>query len=252
VNYQERALAITEAYVAGAKDYASTLQDMLAVYSSDEGVKQSLHPLLSLLGCTTIQLGRDQVFMVNEPSQPEEVHETLVTSTLLATLNLHIAGGVSINNGPALLNGLFKNNRWRACLDTVADANNLAMLLIAQSPALSGDFKVIPRWEPFLESGARSLYEIVNGWLTPEPAFTKETPLPVLACAMFGDIWYDLTFGDHSWFDCPDDNEMNDKNIDIVQAVRRNPPPLLRHLLSQGIDAHARLELPELVDATLT
>jgi hypothetical protein len=254
MNYDARISACIAAYNAGTKDYASTLQDMIEVYSIGASMTEPLVPLLSLLGCTTVKfVGGEAGFLVNEPLQPDAIHEGLVSSRLLDVLRLHTAfGGLweSTGNGLAILNGLSRKDRWASCLDSKVAASDLATLLLAQSPELSIDYGYIKPWGAFLEESADSLYTIANAWLKPDPGFTKATPLPTMACAMFGNIWYDLTFGGKAWFDRPITNDLNNQNEEIAESVRRDPPPLMPHLLNPGVDERTGMELPDLVTST--
>jgi hypothetical protein len=248
MKYNKKVAAITKAYTAGSSTYASTVQALLDAYVTKRTPEDSMAPLLSLLGCRNVSYlpnGIDKRF--EEPAQPDAIHEELISGTLLKLLRLHMENGDGRDphNAFAILDGLARNNRWRACLETLSVANDLAALLVDASLSLGGftpdaNSPIYALVEPCIPA----LYAMLNEWLEPVPAFSKTTLMTEVARAFFGNIWYDLTFGDKSWFDWPEDNAYNPINRAIVASVHKNPPPFRPNLLSAS--AEERADLPGL------
>jgi hypothetical protein len=248
MSYDNQVSALTAAYAVGASDYESTVHALVDAYTTRRISDDSMSPILSLLGCRNVRcLPFSTQKQLEAPAQPDEIHEAFVSQTLQTLLHLHMQNnaGADQNNAFAILDGLARNNRWRACLDEIHVANDLAVLLVEASLTLGS---VTPNERSTLYQLVRActtvLYGLLNEWLEPAKPFVPGALMTEVARAIFGDIWYDLTFGDEPWMGWPANNDYNTMNLFIVASIHRNPPPFRPSLLNAS--AEKWVDLPGL------
>jgi hypothetical protein len=260
MKYRNKVSRITNAYATGSNDYVSTVQALLDAYVTRGTAEDSMAPLLSVLGCRNVRyMPGSTINKFEAPRQPDAVHEEIVTKTLLVLLRLHMTNnaGSSRNNAFAILDGLAKNKRWHTCLESVTAANDLATLLIDASFSLncftpSGDRSTLA----LVAACLPSLYAILNEWLVPVAAFYEKTSMSEVARTVFGDAWYELTFGGEAWFELtfggeawfesPRNNHSTEINNAILTSIHTNPPPFRAGLLRAGAGEQEWVELPKM------
>jgi hypothetical protein len=251
MNYHDKIYEITPAQESGSSDYASTVRVLVDNYVSGNIGEESFAPLLSLLGCRTVRYESDGVEQrFDEPEQPDSEHEELVTKTLLTLLRKTMENntGDDPHDAFSLLDGFARNNRWRACLETRTAANELAVLLLDASMTLGCFTDGSPIYALVLP-GFSSLYAMLNEWVKPAQPFTEKTAMAEIACTLFGNVWYDLTFGSESWFNWPMSNGFNNINRAIIVSIHQTQPPFQPGLLGAGAGEQERVELPGLEPA---
>lgn len=155
-----------------------------------DGRSQSILPLLAKLGCRCL-CSEGRTWSNEEFEQPDVVHENLVKNTLLEALifKFEYPVGNTWFDQFALLDGLARNERWKACLHTAENAHMFAALLL-DGAQLVQKLQKHPAHDLLAQSLIPSVCEILNTWLIPEVPFEVYPPAGVIAQNMFGDAWY--------------------------------------------------------------
>lgn len=244
---------ITDAYEAGSIDYASTVKSLVDVYVTGGPVEKSFAPLLYILGCRTAIYDPQSHYpdrvgqRVDALAPTGSDHEALITETLLTLLRLHAGNspGYDPHSACSLLGGLYRNNRWRACLGTITAANNLAVLLLDAILTWRDFTAVHPIYLRGLP-GFSPIHAMLNAWVAPVQPFSEKTAMAEVACAIFGDAWYDLTFGDESWFSSSRDNKCSAINRTITFSIWGTHPLFRPGLLSPNAVQQEGIALPQM------
>jgi hypothetical protein len=196
------------------------------------------------LGCKRMRMcGGAEIFGL---TQPAACHESSVSLALLQFLRSQMrteARCVYWEDEISIMDGLARNERWRACLADMNDAYDLAALFLRFSRAYwrgadkySTEAMTVLRRE--VEQGA---FEAFTDWVA--PGSTKErnwepgewTPEPLsIARTLFGVAWCSMVF-----------TESNASAVDVEAAMRFFRPPFQPGLVPAQIEA-APLSLPEL------
>lgn len=204
--------------------YPEDIAQLADTYITRRTPSQSIAPLAAALGCRRINVGRGGWYH-QSVKQPLPGFEPLVCQTLIDALRSHVCSSVPIasEDGLSILDGLSKNNRWRAALTNIDDAYCLAALLL--NTTFDGD--------DVCEALSRG---IVNAWLLTDAPFVEYPDLETLSAAFFGDPWTSLVIGEPSFF-----------AWDVIDTVMAMRPPFVGSLVPcQAIDGP--LPLPVLGD----
>jgi hypothetical protein len=248
MKYDDQVASICGRHATGEMGYPETLGALVEAYRTRRTLKTSLAPLLSLLGCHNVRSRTAQspwVFVA--PPQPAAEHEEVVVQNLLIAVELRSADyiGSDLDNMLAIIDGLTRNDRWRVCLSTVRDAHNLALLMLQGALRLNTLERSRDNQICWLASTSEpALYAMINAWTTPDKPFTRATTLSDMACAMFGNAWFDLTFGGERWYGKPGSNAGTGENFQILKSIYIAEPPFLPHLLSAEVIQQDGITLP--------
>lgn len=194
--------------------------------------------LMNALGCRHLSYRarrfKAEALGIVESSQPDMHHADLVRNLLRLTI-LHHANGQSLaDDGSAIIDGLSRDGRWRACLDDLAGAYALTYVLL--------DFaryarNLMPRDVSASASLAHAVSPgccgLLNEWLKPAVAFEALPSERDLITHLFGDAWYEFVFVENARF------------ATASQVVRRCQPPFLPGLALNG-EHYIGQDLPEL------
>jgi hypothetical protein len=193
-------------------------------------------PLFAALGCTHLTHLPARQDVLVKPDQPEPMYEKLVTQTLIELMHFQLKhpSAITSENILTLLDGLLKENRWRACLQDMDTATDFAILLayfwnasMASGAGVDLLNSVIPR-----------VCEVLNEWVRPANPFKPfDGGRPVtydLASEIFGSTWCALALDGH--------------NISIWSTaliIHEQRPPVLAKLLPSHLQPTA-VALPSL------
>jgi hypothetical protein len=188
--------------------------------------ESDLNPLLSMLGCRYVAEGRDGVKILFSPEIFLDEYESLIVPALIEALlsQARRPGGGAPENCMAILDGLLKNERWRACLKSTDTAMALAIMLVDLMDAV-----------PYSAAGSTlrdsvlpPFYGMLNEWLRPTAPFDPNEPRDMfkhmfkLVRAMFGDHWCDIALSG------PEEME---KPWEVPGIIRATRPEFLPGLL---------------------
>jgi hypothetical protein len=197
--------------------------------------------LLSALGCQHIVHGNEigrihSTDTLITPDQPAAEFEPLIRTTLVRTLHPHVnrAGPVGTADDLSLMDGLLRNNRWKACLQTRETAFDLGLLLLyffeVHTNTVSGQR---------LFSNVGSLVsDVANAWLRPEISFVMyddiRTASYQLALELFGEAWGTIAL-----------SETSNDPASIPMIIRTQRPAIMEYLLPPHLH-QAPVPLPSL------
>lgn len=116
-----------------------------------------------------------------------------VTASLMLLLSEIAIGEYTCSIAPAsLLFGLWRNNGWRACLESEDSTYHLA-------------FSVIDYLETFTDNPGLDLYvagavvKLLNTWLQPSTAWTDMPAASEVTRQLFGDAWCTFALPNYDW-----------------------------------------------------
>lgn len=206
----------------------------------------SISPLTRALGCSHLTRDYDTFrpsIQVPE-EQPSEKYEPLILVTLLLTLRQHILDldqreqrsseypTTAWADPFAIMSGLSKNQRWRACLDTAETTYDMVALLFHF--AIMIDTLKPPEATPQQKAeAAEDGRVLLNDWLAPT-YFETFPDAEHLARELFGEAW--LILGSE------DTQPGSYRFVDVILVTR----PLLRNGLVPSETTSIDLTLPEM------
>jgi hypothetical protein len=157
-------------------------------------------PLLTdVLGCHQPRYA-DQKWYFHTTAQPDMQHEGLVRDTLKKCVHWFVGKNIHRSyreSGLAILDGLAKHDRWRACLDDPDDARAFSVLLVSIVHLLinQADTQYAAIYK---SAGVPLVKTVVDGWL-PGTKFRKDgLPVPyLLMLSLFGESWCGMMLDGH-------------------------------------------------------
>lgn len=250
MNYRQRISGWARAVLtAGARRrYEDTLNALVETHLGNNRTRATrINDLSEHLGCRYLLIGGD--LEIRGLRQPAACHEPLVRAALLHYLRSQMRPTLPKmywEDELPLMDGLARNERWRACLENMDDAYHLAALFLRFSQTYwrdgdkysTGD-KALLRSE--IDAGAFNAFtQWVSPGTTPDRSWGpgQWTPEPVLiASALFGAAWCNLAFTGSV------------VTVEEVEtAMRLHRPPFQPGLVPAQVDAPA-LGLPDLTFA---
>lgn len=216
--------------------YAIRIDDLVRTYITERDPRSYIVPLLSALGCRHLAEDDRGDWEACTPLQPPEIEEPVIASTLLLALGAHMRlvgsrkSTLTIEDeGVAILDGLSRHNRWRACLNDPRAAYDLASVLML------GEDKNETTSVAKLASEVRpAAVEMLNAWVMPAVSFNVMPSSREVAEALFGGPWCAFAL---------DSEDLSDEVI--VEAFRTDRPPF-RQGLVLGVTAAEAVSLPVL------
>jgi hypothetical protein len=162
--------------------FRQTVEAISGMPFSDDG---SFNRLMGALGCHSVWGEISKFNPVNK--QPPESQEPLVLDRFLCILRDTAADPIN-KSCMSLIDGLSRNNRWRACVLDNDLAHDLAFVLATATAAMGplAGFRKNTIYKTVL---APAVCKMLNAWLAPSEAFKEPPTVSVLARAMFGDPW---------------------------------------------------------------
>jgi hypothetical protein len=177
-----------------------------------------IEPLTTALGCRTLVF-KQTAWRVTHPKQPDAADEALVVEALLRALRYHrYRFAANREDSYSILDGLTRNNRWRACLDSREKTYSLALLLIEiavhkRDVAANGGVSAL------LDVMEPDVCVLMGAWLdqdTPE----KIPTVNEMARYFFNDLWCDLHLSDDSL-----------TAVALTRLILRETPPFLSGIM---------------------
>jgi hypothetical protein len=185
----------------------------------------SLPDLARALGCCNHRYTRKWVTDV--PPQPNPVYEPLILQTLLTALRYHAGARNDDSNGESILNGLLRNNRWRACLESLDDAYKfVAVVACFYANFESG---ILNNNKNDLQShNIEPLKKVIVEWLGVSAAESEKMTKMLFLRQTFGNLWCEFALSENMplWDILP-----------IISAVR---PPFVTGLLPAQLETAAQ------------
>jgi hypothetical protein len=183
-----------------------------------------LDDLTAKLGCRTVAHCQS----VYVTLQPGLEYEDLVTASLLTALRISVSITTpdGENSRDSVMDGLLRNNRWRACLSTSDDAYCLVQLFVSFFDNLQRDSGA-STLRSSLTSDAR---DAIAQWVLPREMPNQMSALETVRL-VFGPAWCAVCL--------PEDATKWDINL----LIRKERPPFMPGLLPVHLD-HESLPLP--------
>jgi hypothetical protein len=179
--------------MTGLTPYKERVDAAFATWLRDGQSLNSMAAMATLLGCRHLEVAGGKLHY-REPAQPGEQYEAIVRQTLLELLEMHDAqiDSNTVRREHSLLDGLLRNERWRGCLDTVAGANRLVVLVANSYGDRPDKVGFMGPSQKLCSAVDRELPAMLSAWCpshTPVPTSKRE-----LAVALFGEAWTALVF----------------------------------------------------------
>jgi hypothetical protein len=223
--------------------YAADIASLTDQYVTNNVGNTSMTPLTAALGCTHVPyMGQVFRYRVKRPVQPPVDYDDVTTMALVTAMHkLAATPGTSIIfycDAYAVLSGLSKNERWRACVGRNADVHAFATLLAYFDPDCEAVFttrspqakNACARLRHTIEPEVRAL---LNAWVQPSIPYKKVPPLRILTLALFGTAWCSIAISS------------SDQPLDVARLIRSTQPPLVPALMPAA-PYEALTELPVL------
>lgn len=161
---------------------------------------RDIAPLLKALGCRHIDSAAGVTkWYIAEVDQPDPQFESLVSTTLFQALRWHVDAktrakddGSYHDENVGLLDGLYQNGRWKACMASTEDCYAFSALLIGVITEISGDDLDEDYKITVLEMCCPVVIDVLNTWLKPRSPYTNMPSTAQVSRALFGEVWYDL------------------------------------------------------------
>lgn len=181
-----------------------------------------MHTLASLIGCQLLHRHGTPV----DDTYASDIarHEPLIKATLVTLLGYTMSRPNtrdSIVDKYSILDGLAKNNRWRACLQTPQTCYDLVGLLTTVSSSFARREETVNMRRSF----DVSVCTILNAWLKPVIPFDIIPKADTLVRNLFGNAWCDIVLGG-----CAIDAMLTFELVAAIEAAR----PALREGLLPG------------------
>jgi hypothetical protein len=172
--------------------------------------------LAQALGCRTRKL----LWSCNDdaPTQPDLIFEPLVVETLLTALRHHIGSRNDDSNGESILNGLLKNNRWRACLESIEDAYNFVFIVACSYTHFEND-KNRKNKNELQAHNIEPLRKVVIKWFGLSEAEGEHMTTALFLERTFGSLWCEFALAEDMLLG------------DIVKIVSDVHPPFMPDVL---------------------
>lgn len=185
------------------------------------------------LGTAGLQWDFEQHWNI-DPAQATPVeHEDLITETLLHLLRLYGAKRDFIDDSDfSILDGLWKESRWRRCLEDTGDSHALAALVLGVLDRTGSSHGNENYDEVVADLSHSIIMSLGHEWLG--ISYTELPSMERLTKDFFGDAWYEFVV-------------LNDSNLvsNIPEAVRTLLPPFRDGLLAARLSSIA-MGLPAL------
>jgi hypothetical protein len=188
-----------------------------------EYVHIPLGELATDLGCRS---GLPNDLRVSTPPQPKPEDEDLVVTSLISALRTSVDRYCDDTDKESIIDGLLRNDRWRACLNTPEDAYCLAQVLIM----FFHNMDLEEGYLTFRASMAEGVRDAVSQWIRPRELPAKMSAME-MARLLFGVAWCELRL------------ESNATKWEINPIIRSDRPPFMPGLLAAHLEADV-LPLP--------
>lgn len=184
--------------------------------------------LFAALGCRHIArnaMGEDVVISPRQPDQADESFAQKILVNLLHTRlhqHQHQPGKPGTADDLALMDGLFRNDRWRSCLQSPEAAFDLGLLILYYWEVDTNT----DAGHDMLEVVGPAITEVINTWLADSPRVKNSdrgTSSLDIAVALFGEPWCTIALGE-VW-----------SPSEIPLIIRDQRPPVRESLLPQHL-----------------